>query len=492
MKRLLFILSLLLFADVAFGQSPPQAILGITLNGTTYTALTNNLSGGQASPPPQYLLVGKNSDGTYSPCTTAGSCFGGGGGSGTVTNVGAPPFYSVANPTTTPAFSLLTQSANTVNAGPTSGSAAAPTYRALVAADIPAVPASATYVHINGDNICAQAADITVASAAVTGTTSVAGVSCTITTAAASRWANGEYVTLAGLTDTTCNCANGAGNTGTQCQIASGGGTTSLVIDNTSADGNTGATGGTISLGCANQVTDANVFTAFLSNLSIPANTWAAGHFGEYDVKAAIYSPATGTGIFNWQWDYAGSPIATQTSNTSPAVPLVNANAQEDLTVGTRATGLIDVTPFPNQIGNATTTWSSTVLNPVSVTTSSTATLQPMIKFGNTSNAGVKTITYVSGGTPGGTGTCPLNANNGTGANVVASIQIASGAVSPTAFLVTNSGSGYASTSPITSITTWGTCTGSASMTGTATVTSTSGGYTGYAYKVLGITAKIP
>lgn len=69
---------------------------------------------------------------------------GGGGGSGTVTSVSSgnlSPIFtsSVANPTSTPtiSFSLTSQSANRVLAGPTTGAAAAPTFRALVAADLP-------------------------------------------------------------------------------------------------------------------------------------------------------------------------------------------------------------------------------------------------------------------------------------------------------------------------------------------------------------------
>lgn len=65
------------------------------------------------------------------------------GGSGTVTSVAlsAPAFLSVAgSPITgagTLALSLATQSANIVFAGPTTGAAAQPTFRSLVAADVP-------------------------------------------------------------------------------------------------------------------------------------------------------------------------------------------------------------------------------------------------------------------------------------------------------------------------------------------------------------------
>lgn len=67
-------------------------------------------------------------------------------GSGTVTSFSAgtlSPLFttSVATATTTPAlsFSLSTHTANTVFSGPSSGGAAAPTFRSLVAGDIPAL-----------------------------------------------------------------------------------------------------------------------------------------------------------------------------------------------------------------------------------------------------------------------------------------------------------------------------------------------------------------
>lgn len=71
-----------------------------------------------------------------------------GGGSGTVTSVAltAPSIFSVAgSPITTSgtlALSLATQAANRIFAGPGSGADAAPTFRALVSDDIPALAAS--------------------------------------------------------------------------------------------------------------------------------------------------------------------------------------------------------------------------------------------------------------------------------------------------------------------------------------------------------------
>ena len=94
-----------------------------------------------------------------------------GAGSGTVTTVScgdlSPLFTSnVANPSTTPSitFTLSTQVKNTVLAGPTTGVDAAPTFRILVAADIPALSyisttlASANILVGNGSNIATAVA----------------------------------------------------------------------------------------------------------------------------------------------------------------------------------------------------------------------------------------------------------------------------------------------------------------------------------------------
>jgi hypothetical protein len=96
-------------------------------------------------------------------CSEAGAAFvdcigsgGGGGGSGTVTSVALalPGIFSVSgSPVTTSGTltgTLATQSANWVFAGPSSGGAATPTFRALATADFPASGvAAASYTCTN-------------------------------------------------------------------------------------------------------------------------------------------------------------------------------------------------------------------------------------------------------------------------------------------------------------------------------------------------------
>jgi hypothetical protein len=92
---------------------------------------------------------------------------------GTVTSVAAtlPNIFSLAgSPITTSgtlAITLATQSANRVWAGPTTGSAAAPTFRALVDADIPSTLAGHT---ITGGSVSTTTVQSTVTSALATTT----------------------------------------------------------------------------------------------------------------------------------------------------------------------------------------------------------------------------------------------------------------------------------------------------------------------------------
>lgn len=98
--------------------------------------------------------------GQFLKSTGTGTAWSAVSGSGTVTSFSAgnlSPLFttSVATASTTPALSFLlsTQSANLVFAGPTTGAAAAPTFRSLVAADIP----SLSYI---GTSLMTTAGDI--------------------------------------------------------------------------------------------------------------------------------------------------------------------------------------------------------------------------------------------------------------------------------------------------------------------------------------------
>ncbi len=172
-------------AFLAFYQCGAVVQLALQPNTpTTWTAICNYNAAGPPPPPPNTYYTAQQIDQRFPSCTAGQSYYfaangnivsclnfgsgltltgntltasGGGGGSGTVTSFSSgnlSPLFTtaVANATTTPAltFSLSSQTANTVFAGPTSGGSAAPTFRALVLADLPAsITLTATQVSAN-------------------------------------------------------------------------------------------------------------------------------------------------------------------------------------------------------------------------------------------------------------------------------------------------------------------------------------------------------
>lgn len=138
-------------ASVALAQStaPPNP---------NYTNF-NTRSAGQTPTPGLSTQVRLYYDGTgffYKKSDGSSVAVGGGGGTGTVTSVGLslPAIFSVSgSPVTTSGSltaTLATQSANRVWAGPTTGAAAAPTFRTLVSADIAEILGAADLTDYTG------------------------------------------------------------------------------------------------------------------------------------------------------------------------------------------------------------------------------------------------------------------------------------------------------------------------------------------------------
>lgn len=145
---------------------------------------------------------------------------GAGGGSGTVTSVAATVpgvlFSLAGSPITTSgtlAFSLLTQTANTVLAGPTSGVPATPTFRSLVTTDIPTL----------NQNTTGTAADLSATlSVAHGGTNLTSAADDNVMVGNATTW---QSKALPNCTDTTGNHLNYTTATNTfSCGTTSSGG----------------------------------------------------------------------------------------------------------------------------------------------------------------------------------------------------------------------------------------------------------------------------
>ncbi|MBV8061059.1 MAG: hypothetical protein JO253_05995 [Alphaproteobacteria bacterium] len=119
----------------------------VTSGGSSFISLANANTGNALPTPPA-------SNSYWATLAQAGS------GSGTVTSVGLsmPGQFGVTNTPVTGSGTLTvawnTQSANSVLAGPTSGAAAAPTFRGLVPGDLPSntiLSKSANYTVVSGD-----------------------------------------------------------------------------------------------------------------------------------------------------------------------------------------------------------------------------------------------------------------------------------------------------------------------------------------------------
>lgn len=132
------------------------ALLAMQLNGSTSGTLTQNANATTTSYS-VFWPAAQAAANTYLKNDGAGNMSWATAGTGTVTSVAfadasTSPIYSISgSPVTssgTLTITLATQSANTVFAGATSGGSAQPTFRALVAADIPSL--SSVYLALSG------------------------------------------------------------------------------------------------------------------------------------------------------------------------------------------------------------------------------------------------------------------------------------------------------------------------------------------------------
>ncbi len=134
------------------------------------------------------------------------------GGAGTVASVGLslPAMFSVSgSPVTTSgtlAATLASQSANVVLAGPTSGGAAAPTFRSLVAGDLPTLT--------TGGDISGSIGSVTVNKIKNTSITLTSPAPVDVLLYSGSAWVNYPFSSLAGSSIQSIGTSNSAGSSG--------------------------------------------------------------------------------------------------------------------------------------------------------------------------------------------------------------------------------------------------------------------------------------
>ena len=217
--------------------------------------------------------------------------------SGTGTGIGSIawslPSFLTASPTTlsasgTQTFSLATQSANLVFAGPASGSAAAPTFRALVASDIPILNQSTT------------------------------GNAATATTLAATpSQCSGSQFSTGIAASGNANCATPAGAVASVTNSDS-----SLTITPT-----TGAVVASLNTAHANSWSGAQTFTG--SGIPIATGTTSNTDF------AGFITLSGGTGTYNFTATHVTAPVCTANDTTAVAAVQVSATATVLTVTGT-------------------------------------------------------------------------------------------------------------------------------------------------------------
>ena len=177
---------------------------------------------GNSSGSPIYQLPGVKSSSGYT-CIHAdnsgylyatGADCGTGSGSGSVTSVGlsAPTQFAVTNsPVSTSGtltFAWNNQTANYVLAGPSTGSPAAPTFRALVAADVPTL----------NQNTSGTAANVTGVVAAANGGTGANNSAAT----GVAQWSSGSYSASTALASGTTATTQAVGDNSTNVETTAG------------------------------------------------------------------------------------------------------------------------------------------------------------------------------------------------------------------------------------------------------------------------------
>ena len=198
-----------------------------------------------------------------------------GGGSGTVTSVALslPAIFSVSgSPVTTSgtlSASLATQAANLVWAGPTTGAAAAPTFRSLVAADIPSL--SSTYQPLDSD------------------LTAVAGLS---TTGLVARTGSGTAAARSLSCSAELSCSNTDGASGNpSIGIAAGGVTNSMLAGSIAPSKVTGTAVVGTDIGSTVQAFDADL--AAVAGLSATAGMLSRTGAGAFSPRTLACTNAT-------------------------------------------------------------------------------------------------------------------------------------------------------------------------------------------------------
>jgi hypothetical protein len=318
-----------------------------------------------------------------------------------------------------------------------------------------------------GDMMCAEAADSTIGAVSVTGVSSTSSTMIYTVASVPTYFYAGAIVQAQGNTTTAYN--------GGPFTVAS---TTATTIVVTSAlNPGAGTAGGTISLYCGNQSSDATSTSkyTFTNNYSVPANSIQAGSSyrlsGQYSMFSSSAAP-----YFSLLLYYNTTNVWAPGGTPSIVSGMTGQAGEIALDVYAVSSSLL----VPALLGWTPTTAGSATLNnnrsPLAVSTTATA---PFQIEGYWNATGVASGTYSSGGTiTGSTGqTCTLTSfNDSSTATATVALTGTNTIAASTALTITSRGQG-ATAAPTTA--TLGN--GTATCSGTATIATVLGGAPGNA-----------
>lgn len=324
------------------------------------------------------------------------------GSGGTVTSVAltAPSFLTVSgSPITssgTLALTLATQTANTIFAGPTTGAAAAPTFRAQVLADLPQLTNGQLYVGSTAASVVA---------ATLTGTANqvvVTNAAGTITLSTPQSIAATSSVTFANVTDSALT-ANGALYAGTAGLLTS----TAAMTNGQLLIGSTGSTPvlGTLT-GTANEIVVTNAAGSI--TLSTPqaiaagsSPTFAGLTISTFTLGSVIFAGASGAlaqNNANFFWDNTNSRLGLGGTTTPVTTLDVVGKTTQRGSINYIDAAATNTSYLTAQAQVSTTTATATTLATVATTTNTTMMLQVKIlgiRTGGTAGTAGDSATYI-------------------------------------------------------------------------------------------------
>jgi hypothetical protein len=318
------------------------------------------------------------------------------------------------------------------------------------------------------DVVCAKGSDTTIAALTITGATNAAPIVFTVSTSPQTQgYVVGQTFAVTG--------ANPSAYNGTYHVTALSAST--ITADNGGAPGSAWTSGGTVYMPCNNSIDAADTWTNFATVYSVPGGAFGTNTAFFPSVQLEYWTPATAPSVYLGL--YYGSAGIYSSSAGPLAAGAAHFMASAAWSVFSPGTGVLYAT-----LDKQTLTATGNTLNntgPVYTSTGGAHNLNAAVEFTST---GLASGTYTSGGSVTGTvgQTCNLGTfNNGlTSGTATVALTGTNTIAGGTAIVVTNTG--YAATSAPTSATF---TSGTATCSGSPTLSTTLGGAQGTAIRLL-------